>query len=54
VGTFLILGACEEAAYSRVVMALADSVLSVGGQFTTVAVLLMYLGVVRAAAPAKA
>ena len=53
VGTFLILGACEEAAYSRVVMALADSVLSVGGQFTTVAVLLMYLGVVRPAAPAK-
>ncbi len=54
VGTFLILGACEEAAYSRVVMALADSVLSVGGQFTTVAILLMYLGVVRPATPAKA
>jgi hypothetical protein len=54
VGTFLILGAFEEAAYSRVVMALADSVLSVGGQFTTVAVLLMYLGVVRTALPAKA
>ena len=53
-GTFLILGAFEEAAYSRVVMALADSVLSVGGQFTTVAVLLMYLGVVRTAVPAKA
>jgi hypothetical protein len=54
VGTFLILGACEEAAYSRVIMALADSVLSVGGQFTTVAVLLMYLGVASPAAPAKA
>jgi len=54
VGTFLILGAFEEAAYSRVVMAVADSVLSVGGQFATVAVLLMYLGVVRPAAPAKA
>jgi hypothetical protein len=53
-GTFLILGAFEEAAYSRVVMAVADSVLSVGGQFTTVAVLLMYLGVVRTAVPAKA
>jgi hypothetical protein len=53
-GTFLILGALEEAAYSRVVMALADSVLSVGGQFTTVAVLLMYLGVASPAAPAKA
>jgi len=54
VGTFLILGAFEEAAYSRVVMAVADSVLSVGGQFATVAVLLMYLGVVRPAAPAEA
>ena len=54
VGTFLILGAFEEAGYSRVVMAVADSVLSVGGQFTTVAVLLMYLGVVRTAVPAKA
>jgi hypothetical protein len=54
VGTFLILGAFEEAAYSRVVMALADSLLSVAGQFTTVAVLLMYLGVLRPAAPAKA
>ena len=54
VGTFLILGAFEDAAYSRVVMALADSVLSVAGQFTTVAVLLMYLGVVRPAVPAKA
>jgi hypothetical protein len=54
VGTFLILGAFEEAGYSRVVMAVADSVLSVGGQFTTVAVLLMYLGVVRPAAPARA
>ena len=53
-GPFLILGAFEEAGYSRVVMAVADSVLSVGGQFTTVAVLLMYLGVVRRAVPAKA
>ena len=53
VGSFLILGAFEKAADSRVVMAVADSLLSVGGQFTTVAVLLMYLGVVRTAAPAK-
>jgi hypothetical protein len=53
-GTFMILGAFEEAAHSRVAMAVADSVLSVGGQFTTVAVLLMYLGAVRPAAPAKA
>jgi hypothetical protein len=52
-GTFLILGAFEQAAYSRLVMAVADSVLSVGGQFTTVAVLLMYLGVLRPAAPAR-
>jgi hypothetical protein len=53
-GTFLILGAFEQAAYSRMVMALADSLLSVAGQFTTVAVLLMYLGVLRPAAPSKA
>jgi hypothetical protein len=54
VGTFLILGAFEQAAHSRVAMAVADSVLSVGGQFTTVAVLLMYLGVARPAASAEA
>jgi len=54
VGTFLILGAFEQAAHSRVLMALADSLLSVAGQFTTVAVLLMYLGVASPAAPAKA
>jgi hypothetical protein len=54
VGSFLILGAFEKAADSRVVMAVADSLLSVGGQFTTVAVLLMYLGVVRTAVPHKA
>jgi hypothetical protein len=53
VGSFLILGAFEEAAYSRVLLAVADSVLSVGGQVTTVAVLLMYLGVAGPAAPAK-
>ena len=54
VGSFLILGAFEKATDSRVVMAVADSLLSVGGQFTTVAVLLMYLGVVRTAVPHKA
>ena len=54
VGTFLTLGALQQAAYSRVVIAVADSVLSVGGQWTTVAVLLMYLGVASPAAPAKA
>jgi len=53
VGSFLVLGAFEEAAHSRVVLALADSVLSVAGQWTTVAVLLMYLGVAKPAAPAK-
>jgi hypothetical protein len=53
-GTFLIFGAFEETAYSRVVTALVDSLLSVCGQFTTVAVLLMYLGVARPAAPAQA
>jgi hypothetical protein len=35
-------------------MAVVDSVLSVGGQFTTVAVLLMYLGVVRRADSSEA
>jgi hypothetical protein len=53
VGTFVILGAFEQAGYSRLVMALVDSVLSVGGQFTTMAVLLMYLGVASPATPAK-
>ena len=54
VGSFLLLGAFADAAWPRVVIAVTDSLLSVGGQFTTVAVLLMYLGVVRPAAPAKA
>ena len=54
VSSILILGAFEQAAYPRVVVAVADSLLSVGGQFATVAVLLMYLGVVGPAAPAKA
>jgi len=53
VGSFLVLGAFDDAAYSRVVMAVVDSLLSVGGQWTTVAVLLMYLGVVRPATPGK-
>jgi hypothetical protein len=53
-GSYLVLSALDQAAYSRVVIAVADSVLSVGGQWTTVAVLLMYLGVVRPAPPAKA
>jgi hypothetical protein len=44
-GSYLILSALHGAAYSRVVIALADSALSVGGQWTTVVVLLMYLGV---------
>jgi hypothetical protein len=53
VGSFVVLGALQDAAYSRVAIALADSVISVGGQWTTVAVLLMYLGVANPAAPAK-
>jgi hypothetical protein len=54
VGTFLILGALEQASYSRVVIAVVDSVLSVGRQWTTVAVLLMYLGVANPTAPTDA
>jgi hypothetical protein len=54
VGSYLVLSALHEAAYSRAVIAVADSVLSVGGQWTTVAVLLMYLGVASPATPAKA
>ena len=44
VGSFAVLNLVEKAAYSRLLLAVADSLLAVGGQWTTVAVLLMYLG----------
>ena len=45
-GPFLILDAVGGSAAPRPVIAIVDSLLSVGGQWSTVIVLLMYLGVV--------
>ncbi|GEM_PF-1621617 len=45
---FLVLNAIGGTSASRPVMALVDSLLSVGGQWATVIVLLMYLGTVPA------
>jgi hypothetical protein len=42
--TFLVLDRVQSATASRLAFALADSILAVAGQLTTVAVLLMYLG----------
>jgi hypothetical protein len=59
VASYFVLSALREAAYSRLAMAFADSALSVGGQWTTVVILLMYLGLAAPpsqpppAAPAK-
>ena len=53
-GTFLALDAVGGTAASRPVIALVDSLLSVGGQWSTVIVLLMYLGTVPPAKPASA
>lgn len=44
-GTFLVLGRLEGLTHSRVALALGDSLFSVGGQWATVIVLLLYLGV---------
>jgi hypothetical protein len=44
---FLVLDRVQGVTHSRVAFAIADSVLAVGGQLTTVAVLLMYLGTVQ-------
>jgi hypothetical protein len=43
-GTFLILGSFQTGEHSRVLVALVDSVLSVGGQWSTIVGLLLYLG----------
>jgi hypothetical protein len=45
--TFLVLDRVQGATHSRVAFAIADSVLAVTGQLTTVATLLMYLGIVQ-------
>ena len=45
--TFLVLDRVQGVTHSRVAFAIADSVLAVAGQLTTVAVLLMYLGTVQ-------
>ena len=45
--TFLVLDRVQAATHSRTAFALADSLLAVAGQLTTVAVLLMYLGTVQ-------
>jgi ABC-type tungstate transport system substrate-binding protein len=45
---WVVFDVFKDAVHSRVMMALADSLLSVGGQFTTVMGLLMYLGLVKA------
>jgi small-conductance mechanosensitive channel len=41
---FLVLDRVQAVTHSRAAFAIADSVLAVAGQLTTVAVLLMYLG----------
>lgn len=52
-GTYLALDVVGGTAAPRPLIALIDSVLSVGGQWSTVIVLLMYLGIVPAAQPAE-
>ena len=49
--TFLALNALEQALHSRLALALGDSLLAVGGQWTTVVLLLMYLGLAGPAEP---
>ena len=44
---FLVLDRVQGATHSRIAFAIADSVLAVAGQLTTVATLLMYLGTVQ-------
>ena len=51
VGSYLVLGAFAGETSSRAMIALVDSLLSVGGQWSTVVVLLMYLGLVPAEQP---
>ncbi|HXB69944.1 MAG TPA: hypothetical protein VNY05_16950 [Candidatus Acidoferrales bacterium] len=53
-GTFLVLGRLEGLTHSRIALALGDSLFSVGGQWTTAVVLLLYLGVTDPLQPAPA
>ena len=48
--SFAVLGAVEKAADSRVLLALADSLLALCAQWMTLALLLVYLGLLRDAA----
>ena len=50
-GTFVVLARLQGFTHSRIALALVDSAFSVGGQWTTVIVLLLYLGL---AAPISA
>jgi len=45
--SFVVLNAVERAGFSRILLALADSVLALVGQWLTLAVLLMHLGIAR-------
>ena len=48
VGSYLVLGAFQHPADSRLLIAVVDSLLSVGGQWATMVILLIYLGLVKA------
>ena len=52
IGGMLVLRAVEGAANSHVLLAVADSLLAVVGQLSTVAVLLIYLGLIEPKSPA--
>jgi hypothetical protein len=51
-GTFVVLARLQGLTHSRIALALVDSAFSVGGQWTTVIVLLLYLSLVSRASPA--
>jgi hypothetical protein len=53
-GTFVVLDALGVGTSSRVAIALVDSLLSVGGQWSTVVVLLLYLGIIPVEKPVPA
>jgi len=53
-GTFMVLDAFGVTTSSRPLLALVDSVLSVGGQWSTVVFLLLYMGIVPAEKPIPA
>jgi hypothetical protein len=53
VGNYAVLGALPGAGHSRLLLALADSALAVLAQWTTVAALLMYLGITASRASSR-